>query len=265
MTGRAANGAGTLEPDMLDLDAVAIGHEAATPYRREAPGAAGSLTAPATPYGREVPGAAGPVDFRPAAAGFQVAEPVAAQVAAAAPAAEPVDRSRPLSPLEAELIAATGAIVLVLSLLLLPWFGTASATGRFASRAATPGSEGAWHTLLVLRWLVLVAVALALLPLLIRPVSRWLGLPRRIDAAIALVGCLTALLLGFRVLIDLPDPNRVVDQEVGAILGLLGALLIALGGFESMRAHAAHARARQARDRSRRTTVPPGDLARVHV
>ena len=63
----------------------------------------------------------------------------------------------------------------------------------------------------------------------------------------------------------LPDPSRVVDQQVGAILGLVGALMITLGGLESMRAQAARARARQLRTRPRRTGGSPGELARVHA
>jgi len=102
-------------------------------------------------------------------------------------------------------------------------------------------------------------------PLLSRPAHRWLGLPKRTNEAVAVLGGLTAVMLGYRVLIDLPDPSRVVDQQAGAILGLLGALVIALGGLESTRAHAARARAREVRTRTRRDSVPPGEFARVHA
>jgi hypothetical protein len=169
---------------------------------------------------------------------------------------------RPLHPLQAELIAAAGAVLLLVSLLLLPGFGVAGRVGRFAPRAATIGSEGAWHTLTVLRWPALLTVAVALMPLLARPAQRWLGLPRRTHEIVAALGGLTALLLAYRVLIQLPDPSRVVDQQAGAILGLLGALVIALGGLESIRAHAAPARARRA-TRVRHASSPPGELARA--
>lgn len=175
------------------------------------------------------------------------------------------DDPRPLHPLEAELIAAAGAILLLVSLLFLKWFGLGGAVGRFAPRAAATGSVGAWHTLGWLRWLALLAIAVALSPLLVRPAERWLGLPRRTNAAVAALGGLTALLLSYRVLIDLPDPSRVVDQKAGAILGLVGALLIAVGGLESMRAHVTPARARRKRTRSRRASVPPGHIARIHA
>jgi len=172
---------------------------------------------------------------------------------------------RPLAPVQAELVAGAGAAVLIASLLFLPWFGVDRPVGGFAARAAVTGTEGAWHTLTVLRWVVLIVVAIALVPLLSRPAHRWLGLPKRTNEAVAVLGGLTAVMLGYRVLIDLPDPSRVVDQQAGAILGLLGALVIALGGLESTRAHAARARAREVRTRTRRDSVPPGEFARVHA
>jgi len=125
------------------------------------------------------------------------------------------DDPRALRPLQAELMAAAGAIVLLGSLLFLKWFGLGGAVGSFAPRAATTGSEGAWHTLTLLRWLALVAIVVALAPILVRPARRWLGLPRRMNAAITALGAVTTLLLAYRVLIDLPDPNHVVDQKAG--------------------------------------------------
>jgi hypothetical protein len=179
----------------------------------------------------------------------------------AAPRGDP----RPLRPLQAELIAAAGAILLLVSLLFLKWFGLGGPVGPFAPRAVTTGSEGAWHTLTLLRWPALLASAVALLPVLVRPAQRWLGLPRRTHLAVAALGSLTALLLGYRVLIDLPDPSRVVDQKAGAVLGLAGALLIAIGGLESMRADPRQVRARRARSARRRQRVPPGQIVRAHA
>jgi hypothetical protein len=70
-------------------------------------------------------------------------------------------------------------------------------------------------------------------------------------------------MLAYRVLVDLPDPSRVVDQRAGAILGLLAACAIAIGGVESTRARAARMRARNERRQSARPTGVPGGLARV--
>jgi hypothetical protein len=177
----------------------------------------------------------------------------------------PSDDPRPLHPLQAELITAAGAIVLLVSLLFLKWFGVGGPVGRIAPRAVATGSVGAWQTLGVLRWLALVTIALALAPVLIRLAQRWLGSPRRTSAAAAALGGLTALLLSYRVLVDLPDPSRVVDQKAGAILGVLGALLIAVGARESTRAHSTQAGALHSRTQTGRARVPPGQIARVQA
>jgi predicted metal-dependent peptidase len=47
------------------------------------------------------------------------------------------------------------------------------------------------------------------------------------------LGSITAAVLIYRVLIDLPSAGSVVDQKLGAIIGLLAAVGIAFGGYES--------------------------------
>jgi hypothetical protein len=171
----------------------------------------------------------------------------------------------PLHPLQAELIAVAGATLLLVALLFMKWFGLGGAVGSVAPRVSATGSEGAWSTLTLLRWPALVAVAVAFVPLLARCAQRWIGPPRRVHAAVAALGAVTTLLLGYRVLIDLPDPNHVVDQKAGAILGLLGALLIVVGGVESMRAQAVHSPARRKRRRSRRDSTVAAEIARINA
>ena len=180
---------------------------------------------------------------------------------------EPAPRAdaRTLHPLQAELIAATGAALLLVSLLFLKWFGVGGIVGRFAPQVAVTGSEGAWHTLTLLRWLVLLTVAVSLLPLVVRLAQRWLGVPRRIHAAVAALGGVTALLLIYRVLIDLPDPNRVVDQKAGAILGVVSALVVAVGGVESLRGHAAPSAPDPGPGRSHRDRGVAREIARINA
>jgi hypothetical protein len=175
------------------------------------------------------------------------------------------DDPRPLHPLQAEFIAAAGAVIVLVSLLSLKWFGVGGPVGRFAPRIATTSSVGGWHALGLLRWLVLLAAVVAPMPLLIRGAQRWLGLPRRIHVVVAALGALTTALLGYRVLIDLPDPRHVVDQKAGAIAGLVGALMIAIGGAESTRAASTTSPPRPTRGEARRARRLAGEIARINA
>lgn len=178
---------------------------------------------------------------------------------------EPRVDARALHPFQAELIAAGGAALLLVSLLFLKWFGVGGVVGRFAPRVAATGSEGAWHALTMLRWLILLTVVVALLPLMVRLAQRWLGVPRRIHGAVAALGGATALLLIYRVLIDLPDPSRVVDQKVGAILGVVSAFVVAVGGVESLRGHAMPSAPDPAPARSHRDRGVAREIARINA
>jgi hypothetical protein len=52
----------------------------------------------------------------------------------------------------------------------------------------------------------------------------------------------TAALLAWRVLIDLPRPDQIIDQKLGAVVGVLAAIGIALGGYERLREERRRAR-----------------------
>ena len=73
---------------------------------------------------------------------------------------------------------------------------------------------------------------------------------------LAALGALSAVLLVYRVLIVLPSPTRVIDQKLGAFLGLLCALGIAWGGYEAIREQRARVRAAGATPRRRRPHLP---------
>jgi hypothetical protein len=64
------------------------------------------------------------------------------------------------------------------------------------------------------------------------------------------LGALTAVLLIYRVFIGLPEPTEVLDQKLGAVLGVFASIGIAFGGFDSLREE--RARARRLVQRSRR-------------
>jgi hypothetical protein len=130
-----------------------------------------------------------------------------------------------------EAIAAASGAVLVIALVVLKWYGLAGTAGPFAPRPSAGGSVSGWNELTTLRWLA-VATAVCSWSVLAAAVGRGLAprVARGAGIAIAGLGGATALLLGYRVLVALPGHRALVDQKLGAVLGVLAALGVALGG-----------------------------------
>jgi hypothetical protein len=150
---------------------------------------------------------------------------------------------------QGELISATSAIVLLVLMFATKWFGLAQTPRPSATRAAISTAENAWHALPVVRWVMLLTIFVALGSVMVRAQQSSHGTKTDTGPVVAALGALTAALLAYRVLIDLPSPREVVDQKLGAYLGLLAAIGIALGGYEAMREERARVRALKHRAR----------------
>jgi hypothetical protein len=89
--------------------------------------------------------------------------------------------------------------------------------------------------LTLVRWLMLLTAAIAFGAIAIHfsRASRTAIAATRLTLLV--VATLTAAMVIVRALIDLPSPDRVVDQKVGAVLGVLAALGVALGAYEAVR------------------------------
>ena len=134
-----------------------------------------------------------------------------------------------------EWTAAVGAAAL-LAALFLPWFGAEIPVGPSGNLAAPVLAEEAgasgWDTL---GWLVLVlalaaigcAAWLALANALRRPVAQTVAA----SALTATAGTLAFVALALRTLVFQPGPNDVTVVRYGAWLGLLAAIVLALGGW----------------------------------
>jgi hypothetical protein len=155
--------------------------------------------------------------------------------------------------LRGELLSALSAVLLLIAMSALEWYGV----DRTPSLVST---ENAWQGLSVISWVMLVtcATAIASVPLhLRRPSGRaWTSTALAVTA----LGALTAVLVAYRVLIDLPNANAVVDQKLGAFVGLLCAIGIPLGGFDSLRAQ--RALVLEQRSRSRAEALEGGPTSR---
>jgi hypothetical protein len=162
---------------------------------------------------------------------------------------------------EGELISAVSALLLLGLMFALKWFGLAVTPSPSAERAAISSAEDAWNALTVLRWLMLVTIVVAVGSVVVHARQRSHGVKTDTSRVVAVLGMLTAAALVYRVLIDLPARREVVDQKLGAYLGLLAAVGIALGGYESIREERVRAHAAALRPRPRRRS-PSGARAR---
>jgi hypothetical protein len=140
-----------------------------------------------------------------------------------------------------ELVCAGAAVLLLVFMFALAWFGVDGIPGR--SELAT--SENAWHGLTDLRWLMLLTSFVAIGSLFLHASQRTHGAETDTSLAITVLGTATAGALAYRVLIDLPSSPSVVDQKLGAYLGLLSAVAIAIGGYDALRAARRAAQARK--------------------
>jgi hypothetical protein len=133
-----------------------------------------------------------------------------------------------------ELIGAISALVLLPAMFVLEWYGVVALPGH-ARRSGITSTENAWRGLTSVRWLMLVTIAVVLGSVILHATQRSHGSRTDTSLAVAALGTLTAALLVYRVLIELPNPSSVVDAKIGAFVGLLSAIGIALGGYESVR------------------------------
>jgi hypothetical protein len=143
----------------------------------------------------------------------------------------PAEATPPWRPQRGELVSAAGAVVLLALMFLAEWYGVDGIPGR----SQVSSAENAWHGLTVVRWLMLLTIVAALGSLLIHATQRNHGVQTETAGVVAVLGTLTAVVLTWRVLIVLPSPAAVVDQKLGAYLGVLSAYAIALGGYDSIR------------------------------
>jgi peptidoglycan/LPS O-acetylase OafA/YrhL len=116
-----------------------------------------------------------------------------------------------------ELIAAASAVVLLVVLFVLPWFGSQHAT------------RNGWQSLPVLRWLIVVTAVCGLLLAFFQQTRRAPALPVVLSVIVTALAVLTTVLLVIRL------PTSADTPELGAYLGLVCAAAMIVGGFYSMR------------------------------
>jgi hypothetical protein len=133
-----------------------------------------------------------------------------------------------------ELLSAVSALLLLAVMFATQWYGVAGVPDPSYARPATSTAENGFDGLTDVRWVMLAAIVAAIGSVFLRASQRGHGTKTDTSRVVAGLGALTAVLLIYRVLINLPGDGKVLDQKLGAFLGLLGALGIAWGGYESI-------------------------------
>lgn len=134
-----------------------------------------------------------------------------------------------------ELIVGAGSIVLLASMFLLKWFGLIGAAASEAKRLGHPTSVNGWHGLTTLRWFMLATVALGFALVYFQATRRAPAVPVTLSVLVFVVALITLIALIYRVLINEPGPDSLVEPKLGAFIGLLATLAITAGAFLSMR------------------------------
>ncbi len=145
-----------------------------------------------------------------------------------------------------ELLSAACGLALLVLMFGFAWYGISGIHGQPATQRTAMWTEDGWDALTIVRWLILLTAIVALTPPLLR--LRGSGEsepPAGAGALVFLLGGLTSVLLTYRVLLDLPDPSAVSDQKLGAVLAVISAAGIAVGGWSSVALTRARIAARQ--------------------
>ncbi len=131
---------------------------------------------------------------------------------------------------DGEWIAGAGGLALLASMF-LHWYGL---DVSFGPLAASMTEATAWQIFDVLD-VVLALLALVPLALVFTQATRPSpAIPVFFSVMTVLAGLLAALLILYRIL-NQPGPNEIVEVQVGAWLGLLAAVVVAAGGWRSLR------------------------------
>jgi hypothetical protein len=125
--------------------------------------------------------------------------------------------------------------VLLASMFALKWYGLSAKLVPTASALGWPTAADAWHTLTIVRWLLLVTVLSCFALVYLQATRRAPAMPVTVGVITTVLGLITTLVLLYRVVINQPGPNSLIDQKPGAFVGLATAAIITYGGYVSLR------------------------------
>ena len=129
-----------------------------------------------------------------------------------------------------EWVVGVGGLVLLGSLLLVPWFTLVSLSGPPGPPLGAAYQVDGYNGLSLGRWLVLVTVLLALAAIVSQARRKAPALPVTLVVLASWAAGLTFLYLIYRVIINPPG-----GRGLGGWIGMIAAAAIAYGGYRSVR------------------------------
>jgi hypothetical protein len=129
-----------------------------------------------------------------------------------------------------EWLIGVAGLVLLASLVLMPWFTLILVSGSPGTKYFATNSVDGWHGLTHARWLVLVTVAVALLVVFFQARERAPAIPVAMAVILGPLAAATLVWLIVRVLISPPG-----GRQIGGWIGLLSAAALAYGSYRSIR------------------------------
>jgi hypothetical protein len=138
-----------------------------------------------------------------------------------------------------ELIAAAGGLLLLIALFFFDWYSAGtSVTLPLGTTVSVSGDFGAWDGegfFGFLANLVILAAAVSAVGLaVLTATSRTIALPVAASAITAALGIAAVVMVLLRMLFQ-PGPNELVSLKFGILLALIAAVIVAYGGWASMR------------------------------
>jgi hypothetical protein len=134
-----------------------------------------------------------------------------------------------------EWIAAGSAVLLLVLMVFVPWYGVSNASAPKSAALSRSTSYTGWSALTHLRWLMVVTIVAALALAFLQASRRAPAWPAAMSPIVTLLGLITSLALLYRVVISVPGADDLLEQKAGSFLGLACALGILYGGYASMR------------------------------
>ncbi len=129
-----------------------------------------------------------------------------------------------------EKIAGISAVILLLVMFLLDWFGAPGAIDAFAEAAGVDTGINAWQAFGFIDIILFLTVGAAIVVAVMAANATDHNLPVAGSAIVAGMGILSTILILYRII----DPPFSADRELGVFIGLIAAAGIAYGGWVGM-------------------------------